>query len=68
MEQKKAYKAALRLQIDTIKAIDGSDFPTEGVITFAYNLETGESVSIINDGISTKDDGGTGGGSGRPFP
>jgi hypothetical protein len=64
---KRGYKNALRNQLDDIKDVAGEDFPETGIITFSYNIETGESVSTISGGISTQDDNGDGGTGGK-FP
>ena len=60
-EQKRAYKAALKDQLDVVKSIPGAEFPTEGIITLTFNIETGEVESTISGGSTRDGDGGTGG-------
>lgn len=62
-QTKKGYKNALRIQLSKIKCVDSVDFPEEGIITFSYNIETGEIASTINplNSQSAPGDGGTGG-------
>ncbi len=70
MNKKKEYKSALRNQLTAIKGMSKEDFPESGIITFKYNLSSGEAVSYIEDekeGVQAfaKD---VTGSSGRPFP
>jgi len=48
-EQKKAYKEALKAQIELIKDIPDEEFPTDGVITFTFDLSSEQVASTRND-------------------
>ena len=68
MSSKREYKSALKEQLETIKEdITRSEFPTEGLITFTFDIATGETSSILPGWNSTRNPGGDGG-TGGQFP
>ncbi len=59
----KEYKNALK---DHLKKVKEIEFPSSGVITLTYDIESGSLVSSIDKSISTRD--ADEGGNGDPFP
>lgn len=59
----KEYKNALKDHLNKVKEVE---FPSSGVITLTYDIESGALVSTIDRGISTR--GSDTRGNGDPFP